>query len=276
MIRQRAVIFENKRSTVEKNGSTTLTTSSSTRLAKQSRDLKGDSGVGQAPELPSKSRQKPNRFLAAVGNVLILFSILGFLFTYGPIIKVEIGYRISRMFPEEQFSDSVSPRNEGFAELLGKELLGEPEGVPDPNFSLIIPKIHAKGKVIANVDPSDEIGYMEALKVGVAHAAGTQLPGSSGNIYMFAHSTDSPINIIRYNAVFYLLRELDRGDEIEVYFAGVKHRYFVVDKKIVEPTDVHYLTPTNGEDKEILILQTCWPPGTTLKRLLIFAEKKAG
>ena len=93
---------------------------------------------------------------------------------------------------------------------------------------------------------------------------------------MFAHSTDSPINIIRYNAIFYLLRELDRGDEIEVYFAGVKHRYIVTDKKIVEPTDVQYLTPTNNESKEQLILQTCWPPGTTLKRLLIFAEKKIG
>lgn len=284
MIRVKGIIYEHHKSPVENKSHPQSTIASR-------RGLKGDSGVGQAPELPLRPRQRKklqsnlsatnslkahSRLLTTFGNVLVLFSILGFLFTYGPIIKVEIGYRLSRMYPASDLSDELTRPSSGFAELLGKELLGEPEGVPDPNFSLIIPKIHAKGKVVSNVDPSDERGYMEALKVGVAHAAGTQLPGDSGNIYMFAHSTDSPINIIRYNAVFYLLRELEMGDEIEVYYAGVKHRYIVIDKKIVEPTDVHYLTPTNGEDKEILILQTCWPPGTTLKRLLIFAEKKVG
>lgn len=272
MIRQSEVIFVHKKSPVEKNGSARLTTGGLTKPSTKSRGLKGDSGVGQAPELPLKSR--PNRFLTTFGNVLIFLSILGFLFTYGPIIKVEMGYRLSRAFPiEEEGVEGGYPKG-GFAALLENQLLGEPEGVPDPNFSLIIPKIHAKGKVVPNINPADEGEYMEALKIGVAHAAGTQFPGNTGNIYMFAHSTDSPINIIRYNAVFYLLRELETGDNIEVYFGGVKHRYFVMDKKIVEPTDVGYLTPTNSEGKEQLILQTCWPPGTTLKRLLIFAEKK--
>ena len=114
---------------------------------------------------------------------------------------------------------------------------------------------------------------MGALKLGVAHAKGTGFPGGVGqNIYFFAHSTDSPINIIRYNAVFFLLRELESGDEIEVYFQGVKHRYAVFDKKIVEPTDTTYLMPLNEGGIEQLILQTCWPPGTTLKRLLILAQ----
>jgi len=41
-----------------------------------------------------------------------------------------------------------------------------------------------------------------------------------GTIFLFAHSTDAPWNIIRYNAVFYLLRELDAGDGIIVFFLG--------------------------------------------------------
>lgn len=243
---------------------------------KKNEGLNGDSGVGQAPESSSKplmpqqrsgSHDTPNRFLSRLGTSLIIFSLLGFLLTYGPIIRVEIGYRLT------QFIGKNVESKGSFADLLGKTLVGEPEGVPDPNFSLIIPKIHAKGKVIANVDPADESAYMAALKTGIAHAKGTYLPGGKGNIYLFAHSTDSPLNIVRYNAVFYLLRELEPGDGVEVYFSGVKHRYRVTDKKIVEPTDVSYLTPYNQEAKEQLILQTCWPPGTTLKRLLIFADK---
>ncbi|MEK7166505.1 MAG: sortase [Patescibacteria group bacterium] len=267
MIRQAGVIFEKP----------------SARPVKKSRDLKGDSGVGQALEFPLKSRlvskhikphrhikYSPQRFQKTIGNSLIIFSILGFLLTYGPILRVELGYRLARISEKET---SQTPRG-GFASLLGRELIGESQGVPDPQFSLIIPKIHARGKVVANVDPADYGAYMEALKVGVAHAAGTQFPGSDGTIYLFAHSTDNPLNILRYNAIFFLLRELELGDEVEVYYLGIKHRYTVSDKKIVEPTDVSYLTPTSVDGKELLILQTCWPPGTTLKRLLIFAQKK--
>lgn len=273
MIRSAGIIFEDNRNNVPPAVET------------QSKDLDGDSGVGQAPEFPSKSLPKvpqllsqtlprtprffaTSRFFSRLGTVLILFSILGFLLTYGPIIKVELGYRLSRAQDE-----SIPPKG-GFSELLGQSLIGEPEGVPDPNFSLIIPKIHAKSRVIPNVDPADESEYYAALQSGVAHARGTYFPGGEGNIYLFAHSTDSPLNILRYNAVFYLLREVEVGDEAQVYFGGVKHRYTVTDKKIVEPTDISYLTPTNSEGRERLILQTCWPPGTTLKRLLVFAEKR--
>lgn len=249
------------------------------KLQKNAEDLDGDSGVGQAPEFPSRSfnkktspsRKEPRfsssaKLLSKLGTLLIIFSILGFSFTYGPIIKTELGYRLDKLMNEKRVKGS-------FGEILAKSLSGEIENVPDPNFSLIIPKIRAKGKIIANVDPQNETEYFNALKVGIAHAKGTYFPGDRGNIYLFAHSTDSPLNIIRYNAVFYLLRELEAGDEIQVYFGGVKHRYSVSQKKIVEPTDVSYLSPDNPENQEQLILQTCWPPGTRLKRLLVFAQK---
>lgn len=270
MIRQSGVLFEKNKP--EK---------------KVLKDLAGDSDVGQASEFPSRPLSRSSKklrpadsskkipvvrlspkLLSRLGSVLIVISILGFLFTYGPILQVEIGYRLSKFFEKE-----ANVSRGSFAELLDKTLLGEQEGVPDPNFSLIIPKIHAKGKIIANVDPANESAYMEALKTGIAHARGTDLPGGNGTIYLFAHSTDSPFNILRYNAVFYLLRELEPNDLVEIYFGGVKHRYFVTEKKIVEPTDVTYLSPGNPENRELVILQTCWPPGTTLKRMLIFASK---
>jgi sortase A len=278
-MRSTGVLFENRGPKQNKNASP--------------EELDGDSGVGQAPESPFKplaarSSHKlrkqakhffprlagalgrdeySSRLASKIGTVLIIFSIFGFLLTYGPILKVEVGYRLSRLFQKDEAQKG------SFADILNKTFLGETEGVPDPAFSLIIPKIHAKGKIVPEVDAGNEAEYFAALKTGVAHAKGTVFPGSSGNVYLFAHSTDSPINILRYNAIFYLLKELEVGDEIQVYYQGVKHRYFVAEKKIVEPTDVSYLLPQNPEGREQLILQTCWPPGTTLKRLLIFAKK---
>ena len=266
--------------------------------------LGGDSGVGQASEFPTKPllvkkdkvessssfsagpvahqphihpQRRPRLWGAParatrgklLGTFLMLFALGGFLITYGPIVRVELGFRLN------QFLGLDRQARGSFGNIVGNTLLGDIEGVPDPAFSLVIPKIHAKSKVVSDVDPIDYRAYMEALKIGVAHTKGTKLPGETGNIYLFAHSTDDPTNVIRYNAVFYLLRELDSGDDVLMYYNGVKHRYRVTDTKIVEATDVSYLTPVNSENKEQLILQTCYPPGTTWKRLLVFAEKIA-
>ncbi len=135
--------------------------------------LNRNSGVGQAPEFLFKtlkrSRFFSGRFLSSAGTALIIFSILGFLFTYGPIIQVEVGYRLSQIFEKNQ----TKPPRGSFGDLLNRAVMGEIEGVPDPNFSLIIPKIHAKSKIIPNVDPADEKAYLTALKEGIAHAKGT-------------------------------------------------------------------------------------------------------
>ena len=104
----------------------------------------------------------------------------------------------------------------------------------------------------------------------MAHAAGSALPDEDGTIYIFGHSTDADINVARYNAVFYLLRKLEPGDLIQVYFQGQEYRYQVIAKKTVDPTDIADITSVTGQRR--LVLQTCWPPGTTWKRLLIIAE----
>jgi sortase A len=269
MIRRSGVIFENSRIRYAPQQTRKIISAS----------IKGrdrDSGVGQAPEFLSKPLTHETRFFYSarifkiIGNALIIFAFLGFLLTYGPILQIELGYRVTRLVEPKQTEPVTAG---GFEAVLNKAVMGEIEGVPDPAFSLIIPKIHAKSKIIANVDAASESAYLEALKNGVAHAKGTVLPGNPGNIYLFAHSTDSPLNILRYNAVFYLLRELEINDEVYIYYQGIKHRYLVTDKKIIEPTDISYLSPYSPDQRETVILQTCWPPGTTFKRLLIFAKK---
>ena len=115
--------------------------------------------------------------------------------------------------------------------------------------------------------------FLPVLQNGVAHAKGTVFPGMKGNIYLFAHSTDNFWDVGRYNAVFYLLKDLKPGDDIVIFFENQRYNYVVTELKTVDPQDISYITKANT-GKEQLILQTCWPPGTTWKRLLVFAEPK--
>jgi len=143
----------------------------------------------------------------------------------------------------------------------------------DPEFSVVITKIGANARILPNIDVSDEDAYLEALKSGVAHAMGTAFPGEGGHVFLFAHSTDYFWNVGNYNAVFYLLHKLEKGDEINLFFKGQRFKYRVVEKSIVNPDQVEYLT--RKTNREFVTLQTCWPPGTTLKRLLVFAVRVA-
>ena len=86
----------------------------------------------------------------------------------------------------------------------------------DTNFGIVIPKIDANAKIFANVDPFNPKEFLPVLKKGVAHAKGTGFPGEGRNIYLFAHSVDSFLNFDKYNAVFYLIGKLDKGDEIDI------------------------------------------------------------
>ena len=139
------------------------------------------------------------------------------------------------------------------------------------NFWIAIPKIGASAEVIPNVDPGNETEYLAALKKGVAHAKGSVFPGIMGTTYLFAHSTDNFWDVGRYNAVFYLLKDMVPNDAITVFFNNKRYDYSVQSVQIVDPDEVSYLVNAQ-KTQEQLVLQTCWPPGTTLKRLLVVAK----
>ncbi len=162
---------------------------------------------------------------------------------------------------------SSSEAKNGFGDLKSEGNIIVPK---DTNFGIVIEKIDANAKVIPDVDPSSEKDYTQALSKGVAHAKGTVYPGQKGNIYLFSHSVDAPWNIIRFNAIFYLLGKLDKGDRIIMFYQGKRYDYFVFDKAVVSPQDTHFLT--NIYPDSVLTLQTCDPPGTLLNRLVVRAR----
>lgn len=214
-----------------------------------------------------------------IGNFLLLFAIFGVIATFGPALFYEAQYQVIKARGVSFTVANGSPnqltgggQNASFGDLLAgsKEQEITP---PDTQFSIVIPKIGASAKIFPNVDPSDENQFLPVLMQGVAHAKGSVFPGGRGNIFLFAHSTDNFWDAGRYNAVFYLLKDLQTGDLVVIFYQGKRYDYYVTGQKKVDPSDVSFIT--NAETgSEQLILQTCWPPGTTLQRLLVFARPR--
>jgi LPXTG-site transpeptidase (sortase) family protein len=208
-------------------------------------------------------------FLQGIASGLIAFSVLGVLFLITPWLKQEYKYRFQKKETVKVSSFGILLESIDHQARVQASREAERLGVNETYFTLVIPKINAQSRIMINVDAGNEKEYSEALKKGVAHAKGTAFPGMGQTIYLFAHSTDTAFNTSRYNAVFYLLRELEKGDEIILFFTDKIYRYRVFDNLIVEAGDNSWFKKDQGE---VLILQTCWPPGTTWKRLLILAR----
>lgn len=203
---------------------------------------------------------------------------------FGPIAYAEFNYRKDQIFnvhhtlPQQVVTsqgttevptatDSGSLSGEGFGDISGDQNLITPVST---DFGIVIEKINANAKVIAQIDPADEKAYLPALQQGVVEAKGSTDPGQPGNLYIFSHSTDAPWNVSRYNAIFYLLRELVPGDRVIIFYQGRRYDYIVFDKTITSATDVSFLA--NRYNKPVLTLQTCDPPGTSLHRLIVRAK----
>jgi LPXTG-site transpeptidase (sortase) family protein len=201
-----------------------------------------------------------------LGISLVASAIVGVILAYGPVFREETRYA----FTESSLENSPIAVPDVSANTFN-EVQKETNTLGiSATFSVVIPKIDAKSNVIANVDTTNKKEYLNALTNGVAHAKHTYFPGQGKEIFLFSHSTDTPLNIARYNAVFYLLGKLEKEDDVVIFFENKKYHYKVSETKTVFADDTSFLT--DNYDEETLILMTCTPPGTTWKRLLIFAK----
>lgn len=233
-------------------------------------------GVGEA-NLALLSQRAPSRHSLATltrwsGHAALSFSVALMLLFAGPVVVLQTQDLLSQA--QALFPQAEAPGQHGLT-------LPEPSASPTPEpsitsaediFSLQIPDLDISSTITPNVDPASEKEYTAALKNGIAHAAGTALPQQfehTKTIYLFAHSTDAPWNIARYNAQFYALKDAQPGQKITLRFWGENREYTIEEIKIIEATDVTALTPQF--DREQLVLQTCYPPGTAWKRLLVIA-----
>lgn len=218
--------------------------------------------------------------LRILGGFLVIGSCFYGAFCLAPVVGAEAKYSVKQIaakpLPTLKPSPSPSPlpdtveANFAQAEAIANVQKEAQDLGLDSHFSVVVPKIDAKAEVIANVNPGSYDEYMSALKNGVAHSMGTNFPGEGKLIYLFSHSTNAEWWASRYGAEFYLLNKLTKDDEVVIFFADKKYIYRVSEIKVVAPDDTSWLTD-KGEG-ETLILQTCTPAGTNLKRLLVIAK----
>jgi sortase A len=101
------------------------------------------------------------------------------------------------------------------------------------------------------------------LRRSVGHIPGTALPGQPGNVGISGHR----------DTFFRPLRNIRQDDIITLTTLLGEYRYRVVSTKVVSPSDVDVLDPT---ENEILTLVTCYPfyfVGPAPDRFIVRAER---
>lgn len=217
-------------------------------------------------ELLVKHKRNINLLIRTIGNSLIILSLFFLSLGFWPYVSAEIKYNWDQFRGQKYVvkGDSTASAKSGPLPI--------PITPVNNEFAIVIPKIDVNANVTPDVDPTSYNAYAKALAKGAAHARGTVYPGQSGNSYIFAHSSLNFWDIYRYNSVFTLLRKVEVGDLVAVFYKGKRYDYTVVSKSIVPPTDTSLLT--SKADGKQLTLQTCDPPGLNLNRLIVVAREK--
>jgi LPXTG-site transpeptidase (sortase) family protein len=210
-------------------------------------------------------------YLRFLPNALLGLGVLFVLISFGPVVVDEAWF----YFKEFKSQDISLEKNEAGVEdsVFARFLSTKPINIEPVNkdFSIVIEKLGVNAPIVADVPVYDEEVYIESLKDGVAHASISPYPSDEpGNVYLFAHASLDFWRLGKYSHVFNLLRKLEIGDRIHVFYKGDDYVYEVVAEESVVGWDTRPLQKTVIEP--ILTLQTCDPPGTTLNRYVITAK----
>lgn len=207
-----------------------------------------------------------------LGNLLIVLGIGLLAVAYGPIIYDEAWYWLKTQKSQElSLGNEAGVEDSVFARLLTNKAINITP--VDTNFGIVIEKLGVNAPIRADVRVTDENEYNKSLKEGVAHASVSDYPSEyPGNVYLFAHSAIDFWNLGKYAKVFNLLRKLEIGDKVHIFYTGTDYVYEVVNKEMYKGWNTYPLTRSTLEP--VLTLQTCDPPGTTLNRLVITATLK--
>ncbi|HSW81492.1 MAG TPA: sortase [Candidatus Saccharimonas sp.] len=170
-----------------------------------------------------------------------------------------------------QVRSYVSP-----GDLSNDSLIVDPTANPNvgPEPKLIIPKINVEVPVDYSVTGLTENQIQTSLRDGATHynlPGADAVPGQYGNTVILGHSSNDVFNQGKYKFVFVLLDRVQAGDTFYLNYNSKRYIYKVTKTQVIDPTQVSALQI--GTDKAMATLVTCTPPGTALKRLLIFGEQ---
>ena len=123
-----------------------------------------------------------------------------------------------------------------------------------------------------DVDPLDSNIYQQALSKGVALANTSANLNEMGRSFLFAHSSANFYEASRYNSIFYLVNKLEKADIFYITYDGHLYEYKMTGREYVSPENSELMYAKTDNPTKELYLMTCWPPGTTVERLIIKSE----
>lgn len=211
--------------------------------------------------------KKTSTSLIIIGAVLVVYA-------FTPFILEEGWYRFLQ-FRHQKYVLDTNESSESTQSVFGKLISGRNLTIEPVNrdFSLVIEKIGLNAPIIMGVSVTDPKKYNEALKDGIAHAITSDLPSTDpSNVYLFAHTSFNFWGINKYATTFNLLRKMNIGDEVNIFYHNKRYVYEVVNREIMSGWNTYPLTRPVLEP--ILTMQTCDPPGTTFNRLVVTAKLK--
>lgn len=136
---------------------------------------------------------------------------------------------------------------------------------------LVVPVLNIDAPIQWSVE--DEKSKTDAaLLNGVVQLSNSSLPGQTGNIYITGHSSNYAWEKSNYNTIFGHLDKMENDDLIYLKYNDKNFVYKVTDKKILSADDLS-LVDQNNSSIEQLSLVTCWPVGTSDKRLAVLAKR---
>lgn len=121
---------------------------------------------------------------------------------------------------------------------------------------------------------TDVTALTKDLDRGAVIYPGSVDPGKNGQTIILGHSAPPGWPRIKHDWIFSDLNNLKAHDEIAIYLDNARYTYRVTGKKIIKRGE--NLAEGGPNNKNMLTLLTCWPPGKDQDRLAVSAEYVPG
>ena len=206
--------------------------------------------------------------------ILLVISLLGFLFIYPSFNKVSLifqdlnPYRTSKNIYID-FLSRISPTLEKFElkvfaansieESIGKDFVLDRKLLEELHANLSIGTANISGMI-------SEGTTSQSMMDGFWHFPTSVYPGQKGNSIIIGHRFQY---LPPAKNTFFNLDKVKIGDSINIVQDEGSYTYIVTDIQIVEPNDISILQQT---DDYRLTLITCTPLWTSSQRLVITAK----
>lgn len=139
---------------------------------------------------------------------------------------------------------------------------------------LVIPKLGLESPLVFDAKSNREADMQEALERGVVWynlPRANSLPGQFGNAVFLGHSSGDIFYGGQFKYIFSKLNRLSIGDTFYLTYEKKRYIYSIEKREVIWPNEFDKLD--TGDDSAWVTLITCDPPGSSVRRLVVFGKQ---